>query len=526
MHKNQRLRIILSLVAIIAIFFGLLSLHFLKIERSLPSEGWSRAVDIPFEIDSKQEPYVLKNDGTFQLFSVNEGKVKQLTLNSELEKVKQSELPYHASEEYPLWTNGTDFLFINSNKKLVHAVGNEENILADGINGMTLKDDLVLYWKENKIFKVNLDQLSTVPVKEIDSPVKDIAIQNNSADSFLVISKPTNDFTVGMLYKEEKNTYTEKLQFKLKHIKAYEIFQRFQYAINDGKLMLAYEKAESKGNTFTPMYTEGTVDSFDGEVAPRSMKIYPQGSGLSFENAKHINFKVEEGTPKILFTAWNQISSFSEEFNIFQAKQNEEGKWIASRLSKTPKRSSEPFWLDDSNVVWFEANSGTTFETIDYKLMGTSTNPEVIETSTKMTMKDIKNALSTGLLGASMGLITLLIGFAWVTPAALFLLAMFMFNPTAIEQGKRWALYTAYGLFFITQLIFLQKQFNPAFYAFAPGYLTFAGSSFVIPIIVALLAYLIGKVVLRKEDRLMVLFSYTVAVDLLILALLVGPYRF
>lgn len=158
--------------------------------------------------------------------------------------------------------------------------------------------------------------------------------------------------------------------------------------------------------------------------------------------------------------------------------------------------------------------------------MGITTDKDAIARSKEINKDDIKTALSHTGLALAMGIMTLLVAMVWVTPAGIFIMIMYMFNTNAIEQGKRWVLVTTLSLYFITQLFIIQMQMNDVFYMFAPDYLTFDGSSYILPLLIGAFSVLIIKMFRISKDHLLSKLSYTIAMNVLIVTLLIGPYRF
>jgi hypothetical protein len=138
----------------------------------------------------------------------------------------------------------------------------------------------------------------------------------------------------------------------------------------------------------------------------------------------------------------------------------------------------------------------------------------------------VKQAASNTILQLFQGLILAMSALYWIVPSILFGLVIYFVNIQLMEDEDKRVKYTLLSLYLIVQFIFMQKLFNDHFYSFAPNFLTFSGSSYILPLFIAVisgLAVLFGK---KKDWGMLANISYFIGINIVFLSLTIGPYMF
>ncbi|MCK6257792.1 hypothetical protein LCY76_14480 [Fictibacillus sp. KIGAM418] len=79
-------------------------------------------------------------------------------------------------------------------------------------------------------------------------------------------------------------------------------------------------------------------------------------------------------------------------------------------------------------------------------------------------------------------------------------------------------------MYLITQFIVIQKFFTHTFYSFAPKYLIFSGSSYLIPLLLAVLVGCFLKWSKDKDWGILETVSYYAVVNIVLSIFLIVPY--
>jgi hypothetical protein len=244
-------------------------------------------------------------------------------------------------------------------------------------------------------------------------------------------------------------------------------------------------------------------------------------NGVKLEDPKHLQYGVDENNKvKVLFTTRAMRSLEKEAVNVYEAFQQGDV-WLTERRSTTNYGSLHANWIGDESIIWMNMINQT-----EFTFSGASTDPKVIESSLIKTTEDYKQAISSTILSLFQGLIMAMSAIYWVTPSVLFALVIYFVKISLMEDEDVRVKYTILALYLAMQFIFIQKLFNAHYYQFAPDFLAFSGSSYVIPLLIAALSGL-ALLLAKKQDWSMIAsITYFVAINIFLLSLTVGPYMF
>ncbi|WP_273850638.1 hypothetical protein [Guptibacillus spartinae] len=519
--KRFRKPILWVFLSIGIILTSLVFVHFISLEKEPVSKDWSREFDLNLKSDDKTVPFQVNNEDSLTFYTSNNEGINSVTLDDDYKILENQSIKLDTSPEFSIWTNGKKFLYVNSKNELHHYIesNNKDTVIDDNITGYMANKNTVVYWKDKSLFTINPVSMKTSKVKDFDKRINRVVLEDQS---LLVITNEKQAFD-GTLLIPEKEKYRSYEVFAMETEKISQRFTNFDYILEDENMELVYTIYDVSEKAHTPYYLSGTITKLHTKK-PKTSNFYPAGSNVRIENPNYLNIYQNDGKVNILFSAQGRVSSFKTETNVFNATLND-NKWKANQLSRTANRSSNPFQFEDGKIFWQETQPLEDAK-VNYSLMGITTDKDGIARSKEINKDDIKTALSHTGLALAMGIMTLLVAMVWVTPAGIFIMIMYMFNTNAIEQGKRWVLVTTLSLYFITQLFIIQMQMNDVFYMFAPDYLIFDGSSYILPFLIGAISVLIIKMFRISKDHLLAKLSYTIAMNVLIVTLLIGPYRF
>ncbi len=512
---------------IIPVLFGialalsfLVFIHFLQIERTPVADGWSREFDLSLSSKNNNKPFVIKKDDRFQVISSNGNEIQKISSTDDYKIMEEEPLQLNASKEFVPWTDGEQYIYMDSNHHLLQYIDGATKQLADGVSGFVSTPNVIAFWTKDKLYSIDPADGSSKVITRTNKEINRVLI---NGESILMIDHTQQEFN-GTLFQKKDNGYEATSVFQLNTEKMNQTYTNFQYILEDNVLNLMYTKYSLSNRSHEAYYLSGNVKEVRS-LEPKHIAFYPEGDTVRVDSPNHLNLSIVNGKLTVLFSAQARVSSFKQETNIFKAVLSE-GKWEAEQLTRTMNRSNYPFLVGNDHVMWKEATSGTSMENLTYKLMGITTNKSAISASKAISLNDMEIAASHTGLALSMAFITFLIAMTWIAPSGVFLLTMFMFKTNSIESGENWVLYTAFGLYFVTQITLLQFQMNERFYMVAPSYLTFKESSIIVPVIGAIVSIIVMKAFHLSKEEMLKKFGYTIAINILILTLLIGPYRF
>lgn len=494
------------------LLFGLLFGENLQIETSLPSKDWSRSIKLPVTTTDSQ--FIIKHtDKGKELYSKTKDGIEKYSIDTSMSLDKEETFPVKPATTF--WTDGTNFLYLNSQQQIVHFDGSTEKILAEGADGFTSNEQTAVYWSKNIVYSIDPESFTISEAAKPENEIYQVIVSSNSA-SFVTLLRGEN----ALLAKWYRQGSSEPIDLASLDHSALERVREFRFMEKDNRLSILYTSMSSKGGSkmMRPLYIEVAIEELPIKESFESIDLINRQSGMKLENPQYITIIPIDDKPAILFSASAQIKPATRSLSIFFAKK-QDGKWLADRISTTLSPSVQPVLGGDGMIFWSDNLLNDS-----YQLYGASTDRNIISTSEKWNKTDAQNAFYASMLAVTNGLFILFSALLWLLPVALFVTIVSLTNIAALEAKKPWAINTALLLFTVSETSLFQMPLKGAFYSHAPEYLTFTGSVIVYPIVISILAWALTKFVSSENWSFFQEILYFISINLLIVILLFGPY--
>ncbi|MBN3554604.1 hypothetical protein JYA63_10030 [Fictibacillus nanhaiensis] len=512
---------VIPLLFFLVVFIAL-TFENLKTELKLPIEGWSRSLPLQTEKIGEVKPVFQEQNGMKRVYVPKENEVLSFHVTDQLEVKDKQTTPLSIPSPQDFWVQGDQYVFVRD-QQLIHYDGKKEKVLDEDVRGMDSNPNNIIYFKEKEILSVDKSSWSVRSIKKVTEQIYSIVL-NDTSDSFLSVVKSANQTS-----KQLKVTYhqTESQSVLREHIildKEEQINENhfgFYFIENGNDLTVYYTLFSNSSGGKSYKIFQGTNQLNAGREWNFSIMTFIDNHGIKLENPKFIQYGIDNnGQAKVLFTTRALKSNDKEAVNVYEARADGVV-WKTELRSTTNDQSLHPYWVGEDSVIWVNLVGYK-----EYTFSGASKNPEIIEKSLKITKVDLKEAVSATVLSLFQGLIFAMSSVYWIAPAVLFALVIYIVKIKLMEDEDKRILYTILALFLGVQFIFIQKFFNTHYYMFAPDFLAFTGSSFVIPVVLALLS---GAAVWygRKQDwSKLTAICYFAVLNTFFLSLVVGPYMF
>jgi hypothetical protein len=513
LRNFKKIRIPVLLIMFSFLLISLLIHHNYKLERTLPSEGWSRS--IPFPETVGMSPSIAYQDGEIShVYNHDDEQVFHYIVDEGLEIKKLSRYPVKIPANAPFWAKENQLLFYR-NGEIIFFDGVEERVLIQDVNGMSANQNNIIYWNENELFSLNSKNLSGKSVGQIEHKIDNV-ILNDQATSFLVVSDRESLNLKLTFFKETDGIY-QPIEITTISEAGVEDVTGFSLIGDNHKIGImytTYSTAQHKLN-YRAYYGEVTLDEKKIEPNFKEMLFYVEGSYERLRKPRYVTMTLKGNVPTVLLSAEGTTIGKRRNENIYAAVQ-EKDKWITNRRSTNQGVSVNPIFLNTDANLW------QNFSNEEYTIMASSKHVEAISKSKVITKEDWENIFSYTVSGIFTGLLILFFSILWIVIPFLFLVIINFINDELLE--KKWVELVSYGLFLVTQLLFSQKLFNHSVYTYAPDYITFPGSFIVIPVLIAAIAYLLLKSGTNPEWSIYKRVLYFIGMDVLFIILLIGPY--
>ncbi|MET3729388.1 hypothetical protein ABID52_002969 [Fictibacillus halophilus] len=504
------------------VVFVAFTLENLKTELKLPNEGWSRSLPLQTEKIGEVKPVFKEQNGMQHVYVPKENEVLSFQVTDKLEVKDKQTIPLSIPSPQDFWVQGDQFVFVRDNQ-LIHYDGEKESVLDQDVRGMDSNPNNIIYFKENEILTIDISSWSVHSIMKVPEQVYSTVL-NDTSDSFISVVKSSKQTTkqvkVTFHKPDNKRSYKEQIILDQEE-QIYENHFGFYFIENGNDVTVYYSLFNNNSGGKSYKIFQGTNQLNANTDWNFSLMTFLDNKGTKLENPKFIQYGVDEnGQAKVLFTTRALKSNDKEAVNVYEARADGDV-WKTELRSTTNYQSLHPYWMGEDSVMWLNLVGYK-----EYTFSGASKNPEVIEKSLNITKVDIKEAVSATVLSLFQGLIFAMSSVYWITPAVLFALVIYIVKIKLMEDEDKRILYTILALFLGVQFIFIQKFFNTHYYMFAPDFLAFTGSSFVIPVMLALLS---GAAVWygRKQDwSKLTAICYFAVLNTFFLSLVVGPYMF
>ena len=512
----KKLKLFIVPILILFVFGGLLMQKVLSDERQLPNKNWSRDISFPINSEEKETPLVVSDGQHITVYIKNKQALSVLETDDNFQIFKQRKIPINLTKYDPYTVIDSNIFFI-SNKTLTFSDSEgKTKEIEKNVDGLANLSGNLVYWRNNEIYRLDQTTLSGKKIGSAKHPIQNIVAGNNP-NIFLMVEK-TDDYIYLTVLQKNGGQYEQKQLVKLT-LPYNALLDGFNFVVHDQTMLITYYQF---GSTHGGTYRNNYLVSFNlkkYKVDSKTVKldVVDNETGLTFSTMNDLQINWINDQPVLLFSGIGPFYGGKEAQNIYLARQSH-GQWQAQKISNTKNPSSKPVWMNNHAVLWNE------FDGHSYILKGSSQNESIIQKSLHLKKEDWSDAMSTSLTQLAISLLIFGYALVWVIPASLFIIGLSMGNMTLMERNPRWIAVTAAVLFVITQLIFIQRLFNGKLQTFGPGYLHFAGASYVIPVIVALFAWFLTEWVKNKDWGNIQFISYFLLTDVLMIGFLVGPY--
>ncbi|HEX6922859.1 MAG TPA: hypothetical protein VF149_03470 [Bacillales bacterium] len=515
--KSNKFKAITVPILMLLILGALLLYRNLQLQQVLPTEGWSRSVQLPATMPGiTEQPFVQQDGEKYHIYTYNENSIGDLVIDGKLNVLKQSSIPVKVEKGASFWAKGSEIIFLDDGK-LFYSDGDGRKLITSGVGGMKAVPDNIVIRKGHELYKVDPDSRKTQMIGKVQHEIQEIVLNSNHG-LFLVVSKIDNTHHAVTLFRPKENGDYEKMNMpSIEHGYGLSL-AGFDIAVNESELNLLYSVYSGKSRDI--YLTTYNLADLQAEASVQQLLFRNKTSELPIEDVANVSISYRNQEPVLIFTGNGVLSGGLKAQSIFRAEQHKGEIWLADRISSTKEPSRVPFWLHDGAVLWLD------FEGYDRHIVtGASQDPEVIEESLQLTDEDWGDAFSHMLPTLTGSLLMFFYAcFLWALPVAGFLLLLIMVSLTMMERNPPWIKYVSMVLFVLMQLFFINAVLDGRFFEFAPNYLTFPGAIYVIPVLMAILSWLIVEWVKGKEWDNIGQIIYFIGLDGMILAFLMGPY--
>jgi hypothetical protein len=503
----------------IAIFIIVLStqfFHLLEKEQHSNVMPWSRSMDLQLKADHRT-PFIQETKNGHAFYSARNGYLQNLVVHPDLSVSNQIKIEVPITTQDYFWTNGIDILYV-TNQTLFHQdeKGNINKLL-ESVLFFRANESLIVAAQDHAIYTFSTTSFEPIKVAELTSPPEDLVISQGS-DSFVATLPVDNgklQFTFFQMTNHNWSSYP-----LYQYDTNLDTYSGLDYLEDDGTVHLIYTTSSRKGggnliikNFYSSIVFESANPS---DVKFSELKIINSTTNSRFGNIKGFHIAKVDGKVMLLFGAEGVLNG-ENAVNIFMAENNNEN-WIATRISTTYQSSSEPTYVNDQLITWLDFHASEK----NYHIMGASTNHHAVSSSQDLTKQDHLLALSGTLLSLSGALIFLLVSFLSVLPSAAVIIGMNVFN----IYNKARAKWIGIGIYFVTQLIFIQRFFDSSTIQDGPFFINFAHSQFVLPIVSGIITLILYYLVRNPDWSEEVEITYVVSLHLFMMVIMVGPYVF
>ncbi|MGV3488183.1 MAG: hypothetical protein ACO1OC_06310 [Tuberibacillus sp.] len=519
--RKHGIWVIPTMIAII--LFCLHYIFLLHSERQLPSSGWSRTIELPVSSEEGKQ-YAYTDKSGYHLYTYTGKTITYTKLNKNLQLISRIKNNFPHDIVHIYWGNGNRYVF-KQDLDVYYFDGHQSVMLAKEAGPTVCDGTNVFFGKNRSLFKVDIASGMTSKIEDFPENIQTLFI---GSDHGILVTTENEGVKVADFY----YIHADSKNVKASHFGKFplggnaHVSQSTSYVLHDGNLGLYFPVADSKGGMhYLLYYTDLPINKIETnapmDLSQRPITIYSGENGVIIEDPLDVHFSFRDGKPTLLFGATGLRTKREEALNIYEAYPHSNGKWMAERRSTTKDAAISPFWLGKDNIAWYAfTNKGT------YTLEATSQNAKIIKESLKLKKVDYTNAFSESLLSLSRVLILILLSFVFGL-GALFIYGIISF--TKVEwvdndlPAVKWLMIAA---FLIGEIWLANIVISSSFVYYAPGYLTFSGAGFIIPLIIAVFALFLVRYLRAKDAGILNTVSAFGIIYIVTMSFLIGPYYF
>ncbi|SEA07215.1 hypothetical protein SAMN05421743_102372 [Thalassobacillus cyri] len=471
------------------------------------------------ETPLRMEPFIYEKDDGYIVSYFHESSLMERTYDEEWELQSEHQYAIDYKKFSRVFNNGETLIYTDS-QTLFH--GKEGEKLAE-IDGFFPVQNHAFYLQENRLVHLNPDTMQSKNILELDNTRADVYIKETDEGLHILTVTPGNSTSSIKVYQLGEQHTTELLAAKSFPVKSGETVREVAFDVQESKLGLMIGTLQKQSVSGTPEYHYYyAAEDFKGsKLSLQTVKADDPFSHGSLKEWSDLQFSLDEDGAKALFVAHGATKTTYRDtpaFNIYELQITENQSKV-TRMSNTPERSLKPSRAGVDNVLWIDAKG-------EANEINVASRQEALLTKAA----GYKQADFISALGKTVGMFsyapfTFFITFMWYLWPFLFIFLMMGAFGGAVEEGKRWVMYTALGLYLLSTLIWNDMLFSEKLMARMPEYLNFQGSTWLLLTAFAVIAYLLmekeGK---WKDWGIPMKFTYFVGIHLLLVTVFIGPY--
>ncbi|MGV3487923.1 MAG: hypothetical protein ACO1OC_04980 [Tuberibacillus sp.] len=519
--KKKLLRWLIPIGIIVILFLSLWTHQIINV-RQLPSKGWSRTIhpDIPSEFE---KPYVFKDRENTHLFTATNQGIIHSVLDKNLIPIKKMTIKTKKDVEKVLWADLSAVIYKMNGDLYLHKAGNDR-MIAKNVSAATANEDSLYYAQDSSLHVYDITSgqgrlLSTFPdpVQAVDISEKEaVVVTQDSASACHFYYLPKSDISA----------HSPK-EFALFNGISHGNISVLQMVRHDGKIGIFFTTHILKqGEYFYDYYIEYTQNQLTSAKEPIMISEVPityddPSTGDHLGTPMNSYLFLKNGKPALLFSSEGHRTARDTAINIYEGRQNDKGNWVAEKRSTSAEMSLMPFVIDNQTIGWLDYITDN-----HYQIGLASKKPEIIKQSLKIRAQDFSQSLSSAVLSLPRVFMFFLLAISYAIPTILVYAVITFTKVELIERDSQAVKWVLLGIFLISQYFLIGHTQTPAFHTFAPAYLTFPFSRWLIPAIMAVLTWLLLKWLKSKDWSIIIETFYAVTLYLIMELFTFGPYFF
>ncbi|KPL57912.1 hypothetical protein [Rossellomorea vietnamensis] len=502
-------------IAIILLLIGALFFHQLLNVKQQPDPEWSRSIPLGYSTDER--PLVFYNQEG--LFLASNGKVDQYSFDDSLNPTKEGTLKTSVTRGQPFWTDGDKVIQVKDGQ-IISSDATGVKAIDDEVTGMGTSANTIYYWKQEVLYSLSPDDLSSKEIYRFTDEVLE-AYAGNDGSTVLQVRQ---DDTHSHLYYMDEGLQVVKNPFAIVNTATNQHINGLSFTNENNQLTLLYnEEMRAQGTlSYKILKLETSIDDLGTSILkPAKIEFTNEQSGFKLESPRSVQFGDIDGNPSILFTSESHQVGGQNTISLYIAPFSDSNQLMAKPVSTSKHFTYSPIQLSDKSIAWLDYGGDY------YELFGASQDKQAIAKSTTWSKRSVKEALNNSVLMLFSSLVTILVSFYWILPSLFVLILLYMFKPNMFEKEEiNWVEYASIILFILMPLTFISKAMGDYFYFAAPGYLTFSGSEYVLLVIISILSALLWKVGRDPDWGTFGGVFYFMGIYILLYVTSIGPYIF
>ncbi len=483
-----------------------------KLETTLPDEGWGRSTNLNISSKYPMEYYVYLKDEQVHVFMPDEKQVSYKVFDRNFNLKKETSIEAEVAPAEPIWASENQLIYMEDDTLVTNQEGNK-SVISEEIKSFSPTQNGVLFWNESDLMYFDPITGESNLIDTYDQSIY-TALQAKDGKSLLVGLQISD--TEIHFYSLFNGQFNKLLEYSLS---GGETIENIVYDAGENKATAIIEKYSMAQGQRAYQAIELSFDLATTKIEKNEKyTFYDKSDGSELDNPRYLQITYQDNKPVILFVAEGSRVAKRSGYNVYYAYQ-QKGTWVAESRSNNGDTPARPQWIDQNSILW------QTFNGKEYALNGTTNDERYIETSKKITKEDYTSALYYSISGIFSGFFMLVLGMVWVIPPLVFYGILSFIRSDIFERNERsWVEPVGILLYVGTMIYMMNEVLSERSFFAAPSYLNFDGSLIILPLIISIVTYLIYRWVMNKETGLFAGLFYYIGYNLLIMTCLFGPY--